>query len=134
MNSARKFGVDLERFGSGMEAKGDLILRKIVLDLMSAVVMDTPVDTGRARGNWYPSINVPSDAKDDSTVDPSGGGVVANIMGTASRANMGDAVWLSNNLPYILRLENGSSKQSPQGMVDKNIEAAALRYGGVVAR
>lgn len=110
-----------------------MIFRKIIIDLDSAVVLSTPVDTGRARGNWFPSLTSPSNAVGDS-VDKSGGNALGRIDGVAGSADVGDVAWLTNNLPYILVLENGSSKQAPQGMVDINLNRVAAQFGGTISR
>jgi len=36
---------------------------------------------------------------------------------TVSKAKLGDSVYLVNNLPYAQKIEGGSSKQAPVGMV-----------------
>lgn len=111
-----------------------MIFRKIIIDLDTRVVLDTPVDTGRARGNWFPSLNAPSDQVDESASDRSGSKAVGEATSTAQRAKIGDIAWLTNNLPYILPLENGHSGQAPDGMVDVNLEAVAAAYGGRIER
>lgn len=132
--SAREFAIDLKRFGKVTRNQAELIFRKIAIDLDSRVVLSTPVDTGRARGNWFPSINTPSNRVDESASDQSGSSAISAITATALGAPLGSVIWLTNNLPYILPLENGHSKQAPQGMVDMNLQAVASRYGGSITR
>lgn len=132
--SAREFAIDLEKFGKVTEEEATLIIRKIALDLDSAIVLATPVDTGRARGNWYPSLNKPSDEMDLNKLDPSGNEATSKINSTVALFKLGDTVWMTNNLPYILPLENGHSQQAPQGMVDNNLERVAAQYGGSIVR
>ncbi len=130
--NAKGFNADLKNFGELTERQAEQVFRKIALDLDASVVLDTPVDEGRARGNWYPSINVPSDDVDDKSLGS------AKSLGRISRvvlgAKLGTTIWLTNNLPYILALENGHSKQAPNGMVDVNVERAAAKFGGRVVR
>lgn len=132
--SAREFAIDLRRFGELTEEKATLIFRKIALDLDRAIVLSTPVDTGRARGNWFPSLGSPSNAVDPNAQDKSGGAAIARAVGTVSGAKYGMVIWFTNNLPYILPLENGWSRQAPQGMVDINLNAVAAQYGGSISR
>jgi len=131
--SAREFAIDLRKFGEVTDEQASIIFRKIALELDQRVVMSTPVDVGRARGNWFPSINTPATGTTD-TADPSGSATLAAIAATVNGAELGDTIWLTNNLPYILPLENGHSKQAPQGMVDINLEAVADFYGGRIER
>lgn len=92
----------------------------------SRIIKGTPVDTGRARGNWIPSIgSVPLGVS--SLNDASGA-----LMDTAevtNRIKMGDTFFLTNNLPYIQRLEYGSSKQAPRGMVRRAIRQTIAELG-----
>lgn len=132
--SAREFALDLRKFGEVSERQALMIFRKIILDLDRRVVLDTPVDVGRARGNWFPSLNAPSNEVDPDARDPSGSAALARINAMLASVKLGDMAWLSNNLPYILPLENGHSRQAPDGMVDVNLEAVASAYGGRIVR
>lgn len=82
--------------------------RGTALSMFGRVVTRTPVDTGRARGNWQSSINRPLE-----TIDPSTEGYAT----TVAQAQLGDSIFFINNLPYIKKLEDGSSDQAPAGMV-----------------
>lgn len=132
--SAREFAIDLKRFGTVTREQANTIFRKIIFDLDTRIVLSTPVDTGRARGNWFPSIGAPSGALDESAADKSGSGAIGRMQAAFSGAKIGDVAWFTNNLPYILLLENGHSKQAPGGMVDMNLNAVAAFYGGRVSR
>ena len=131
--SAREFAIDLDRFGDVTEEQALTIFQKIAIELDTAIVLGTPVDEGRARGNWFPTLNTPSAATSDST-DKSGAAAIAAVQSTAMGSKLGDTVWMSNNLPYILPLENGHSGQAPDGMVDLNLNAIAAQYGGSISR
>ena len=108
--SAREFGISLRKFGVNTIEQADIVARKIIIDLFSAVVLDTPVDTGRAIGNWYPSLNAPSPEVDFTIADRSGQLSLDRIHPIAQAFEFGNSAWLTNNLPYILALENGHSK------------------------
>jgi hypothetical protein len=102
------------------KAKGnaDAVVRKVELDISTRVIMATPVDTGRARGNWNPSIGQPDTSTDAERKDPAGGATVAAVAGVVeSGPASGRRFYLMNNLPYIIPLEYGWSKQAPSGMV-----------------
>ena len=116
------FSAQIARYGKGTRDKIDSIRRGVTLKLLGAVVMDTPVDTGRLRGNWRVSEGTPVlDATD--RVDPSGA-VVMNEINAAVQASTGDAaVYLTNNLPYAKRIEydGWSHTKAPEGMVRRNV-------------
>lgn len=132
--NAHNFGLDLERFGEVTEEQATTIFQKIILELDKRVVLSTPVDTGRARGNWFPSIGAPSTQRMDDAEDESGSQAISAIASIAGSARLGDVAWLTNNLPYILPLENGHSDQAPLGMIEMNLNAIAAEYGGTIER
>lgn len=91
------------------------IRRAVAIELLSSVVLDTPVDTGRARGNWQTTTKRPAQGTTERS-DSDGGMVVNEIVSQVSD----DVIYMTNNLPYIQRLEEGYSGQAPAGMVRKN--------------
>ena len=91
----------------------DQVTRKVALGLQADLTENTPVRTGRARSNWLPSFSAPRNSSSEST----GGSPMINFSGYA----LGDKIFLANNLPYIGRLNAGSSKQAPAGFVDDAI-------------
>ena len=112
------FSTDLGRLVADSLEKVERIDRAIKLELFSSVIKDTPVDTGRARGNWQTSVSAPK----TNTIERRGEAGSLNEM----RNNLGgldSTTYLTNNLPYIEALEHGHSIQarSPDGMVRKNI-------------
>jgi hypothetical protein len=110
------FKLDVSKFIEKTSETADAEVRKICLDLLTGIVLKTPVDTGRARANWFTSIGSPSINVTEST-DPSGSSTIANSLTAISKAT-GDILWITNNLPYIYRLEfEGWSGQAPAGMV-----------------
>lgn len=104
----------------------ETIVKKITLDVTANLIEDTPRDTGWARSNWVPTIGMPpaeealvgSPEQVNTSVQQSGIAKVA----TGYRLIQG-AIFISNNVPYIGRLNDGSSKQAPSGFV----QAAILR-------
>jgi hypothetical protein len=115
------FADDIQAFASKTEHKMDLAVQKIALELFSRVILKTPVDTGRARANWQVAIG----AAPDGTLeleDKSGTATISAATASASGLRAGDVIFLVNNLPYIQRLEDGYSGQSPAGMVGLSIQ------------
>lgn len=90
------------------------------LELFSSVILATPVDTGRARGNWQCSTDRPNLTTTDKQ-DKSGRETIRNMINKVNSSELESSLYLTNNLPYAVPLENGSSKQAPQGMVRKNL-------------
>jgi hypothetical protein len=110
------FAQQLEAFVRVAPEDVDRTVRAIKLELFRSVIMDTPVDTGRARGNWQATVGAPAGGTlDSATATDALASVQANL------GKLSDVSWLTNNLPYIARLEDGYSKQAPAGMVRRNM-------------
>jgi hypothetical protein len=123
-----KFASDIEAFCRASLDKCDLTTRMIALEVFRRVIMKTPVDTGRARGNWMCTIGVPAEAiaQGDDWLKGQLAGDFDKLGGTTIQAAADEvmawnprevAVFLTNNLPYIQALEDGHSGQAPSGMV-----------------
>lgn len=110
------FESQLNAFVSGTEKKVERTVRAVKLELFRSVILDTPVDTGRARGNWQATLNSPATEEiENESMSVALAGVAANL------GKVNDVSFLANNLPYIEELEDGSSKQAPAGMVRRNM-------------
>ncbi|MGB1388669.1 MAG: hypothetical protein ACPG61_07255 [Paracoccaceae bacterium] len=115
------FGSDLAQFEAKTAGKLDLAVRGIALELFSRVILRTPVDTGRARGNWQVQIgSIPNGTL--ALDDRSGTATVSKAQAAASGMDAGDVIYLTNNLPYARRLEEGYSAQAPAGMVALSVQ------------
>lgn len=117
-----KFTTDLETFRNNSMNKVDQVTRMVALEVFRRIIMRTPVDTGRARGNWICTIAVPAEMMQGlaavNDTDRSGRSTIATMTEEVLGWKPEDvAIFLTNNLPYIERLENGYSKQAPAGMV-----------------
>ena len=112
------FKRDLEQFRAKTLDAADKERRAIAQEVLTSVVMATPVDTGRARGNWQVSANTPKRNEIDRK-SPNWSTVVAQEMQNVGK--LGDSIHITNNRPYIERLEYGYSKQAPEGMVRKTL-------------
>jgi len=111
------WSVPLDRLAQRAQAQFEDVARKATYDLFRAVVLKSPVDTGRFRSNWNVTASVPSFTYSEST--------------NVSRADsetlkaltlpVGGVVYLSNGLPYANRLEYGYSNQAPSGMIRTSV-------------
>lgn len=75
----------------------------------------TPVDTGHARANWIPSVGMPNRTEAPGTSNAAaqaGAAVVASY-----KLGQGK-LFIANVVPYIRRLNEGSSLQAPPLFVE----------------
>lgn len=107
-----KWSIDLGKYAKKTEQKIDDVKRKVAFSLYSSIAKKTPVDTGRARGNWHITVG-----KESFEVLERKG--LSHFEEETSKINgSGDKpIYIQNNLPYIKALEYGHSKQAPNGMV-----------------
>jgi hypothetical protein len=116
------FSMDLRRFQKKTLDRVDAVWRTVIIKLYSAVILDTPVLTGRLRGNWQVSIGSPVTTITGRT-DMSGAAVVREVEAIAGRSGAMDVVIMRNNLPYAYRIEyeGWSHTKAPEGMVRRNV-------------
>ncbi len=115
----------------GMNRLTSRVITKITLDVTANLVETTPVDTGWARANWVPSIGQPA-LRDLPSTRPDDAQVVAGAVAEQQTAKAGilgyalkmGRVFVTNNVPYILDLNDGSSKKAPVGFVQRAIAKA----------
>jgi len=92
--------------------------RALTLNLLKTLVLATPVDTGRAKGNWQTSSIRPKSSVLNVS-DKSGGLSISK--GLSGLKRLSKKYWITNNLDYIEDLNNGTSKQAPAKFVETSI-------------
>ena len=113
------FSSDIEKIAKKLNQSIESTVRATALELFGSIIDGTPVLTGRAKGNWQTSINEPITSIVDRTGETES---IAELKDVAGGSIAGKILWLSNNLPYIRRLEfDGHSSQAPAGMVRINV-------------
>lgn len=116
----KSFELQIKEFENMTTEKSELLFKKVCFDLSNSIIMDTAVLSGRARGNWQPDINsIQNDVLEIE--DKSGNATVTKVASQTNNLKLGQYFTLTNNLPYILRLEYGWSKKSPNGMLGINV-------------
>ena len=123
MTDARRFRVQLDRaYQKKVVENLERTVRAVALVVDQRLVDSTPVDSGRAQNNWLPSLDV---ARRDS-VEP---GQRQRVETVFASYDIDKTILITNNLPYIRRLNEGSSRQAPAGFVE-----AAIQVGVNAAR
>ena len=102
------------------------LVQRVALRITANLQEDTPVDTGWARSNWVPSIGDPyrglagNKEGDVTLLDPSVSEMGKARVATSYKLADG-AIFISNNVPYILALNEGHSTQAPRAFVQADI-------------
>ncbi len=109
------------------------LITKLTLDVTANLIATTPVDTGWARANWIPTIGTPAlplgspTSRSEklsiaSAIDAQQQASLVSI--SASYSIDQGSVFITNNVPYIRELNNGTSAQAPRGFVQTAVEKA----------
>lgn len=125
--------VNFNEFKNQVESEGKeatqaiaLAIKRLVFDIFRNTVSRTPVDTGNLRASWGLSID-------------SAGSHIVNNGGSASQAlqqllpfrnykEIPDTWFIYNNQDYASKIENGGSKQAPQGMLRIGTQEAVSNF------
>jgi Tfp pilus assembly protein FimT len=128
--SLQKFQREISEYARKVPDKITELQKKLVLEALRRIVLSTPVDTGRARGNWQVTLGTPAEGKLETT-DQNGSDTIQKGVAVLDGLPPFQCVWISNNLEYIEFLEDGSSQQAPHGMVRLTVTQLrmALRSG-----
>ena len=124
------FSVDIANFVKKANGNADSVTRKTVLDIGTRLVERTPVGDatywahpappgyvgGHARTNWQHSTGAPV-VSEVIGVDKDGSGTIGKIAASIPEKAAGLVHFITNSVPYIEPLEDGHSRQSPNGMV-----------------
>tara|TARA_R110000744_G_scaffold318020_1_gene424568 strand:+ start:645 stop:1031 length:387 start_codon:yes stop_codon:yes gene_type:complete len=120
----KNFNDDLEKFIVATGVTVDKGVRTIAMRLYNGITQMTPVDTGRAKGNWNMGIGQP-----DLSINE----------GARQKQNfnlkIGDGlktIYITNNLPYINTLEYGNANRQPVGMVKITMNNIKVEIANVI--
>lgn len=119
----------------GLEQFSEREIIRLSLEVTANLIEATPVDLGWARANWVPSITQAYEANVGQPND------AADISAARRRQTEGRAalagykltrgpIFVTNNVPYIQKLNEGSSQQAPAGFVQMAIQTAVKTVAG----
>lgn len=106
--------------------------RMFGIEVYRQLTIATPVDTGRARWGWNCSIG-----SENAAIPPEAPGHVKNYYGldagraaaefTVTGVTGKDSIFISNAVPYIVKLNEGYSKQAPARFFELAFENAVQK-------
>ena len=112
MASPKVFARRILRRARQVEIGGLEALRATAVVVNQTVVLTTPVKFGHARANWQIGIDTSITEEIDEN-DISGAATISRNNGTIRSSTPQKIIVLSNNVPYIQQLNEGSSSQAP---------------------
>lgn len=141
---------ELRDFARGLPDAVNEIKKDVANTILTNLSATTPVDTGVAMSNWMVTTgsssqivreaHVPSPkghrvdgqwthrVPPEETRDANLGGVIEDGSNEIEMAKAGEAIYITNNLPYIQKLEDGFSPQA------ELFVEAAISAGSEVAK
>ena len=114
------FAGDLKAFNLKVERLSNDLVTDVVKGVAFKVDERSPVDTGHFRANWQLGVGTMPTGEVDG-VDPTGAGLGNRVIAHIPADSAGKVYYLSNSVPYAQQLENGYSKQAPQGIVARTV-------------
>lgn len=131
---------ETERVLNVFERAVEQVIVRLSVNTTAELIEETPVDTGWARANWVPSIGAAFEGNAGELNEEERRAAVAGQTGsqeTSTAALLGyqirrGQVFISNNVPYILALNDGSSAQAPSGFVQASIQRGISSLNNVV--
>ena len=108
--------------------------RKVAFRLHGSIVEVMPHDTGLAKGNTHLATPGRNNEK-VAFLDPTeqGDATKARNMGNISNFKLGDDIWITNNVEYIVPLEFGHSKMAPNGMFRVSRDKILAEWPNIVS-
>lgn len=119
-------------------------VQESALEADRVAIRETPVDTGAARSNWVATIGIPA----AGVIPPYAPGIKlgkgerGNASGALAQAEQvirqwaagAPSIFITNNVPYIIVLEEGTAGRSPNMMAKLAIQAATEKARVTFAR
>ena len=98
--------------------------RRVAFAVDRQVVMMSPVDTGRFRANWQVSLNVEASGTVEHAPGVGGSTTAQNTQKALDQLDkvmkgfeLGNDIYVVNNIVYGPRLNDGHSRQAPKNFV-----------------
>jgi len=126
--NANEFNLALRHFSAvDVPEKVRQIHQKVAMEALKSLVMKTRVRTGRARGNWQvENNNRPAAAL--LTTDKDGQSTIQRGLTTIAQVRPFSVTYVTNNVRYIVFLEDGRGSFAGDHMMARTIEEAKRMF------
>lgn len=111
--------------GPELEEKAELVTRAFAMEGLRGLLQTTPVDRGRAKGNWQVTVDRPAEGEidrlDASPVGSSDGSPAMRDLLSLSWEPW-RPIWFHNGVPYIRILNDGAENRTAHMMLERTME------------
>jgi hypothetical protein len=140
MTSPYSFAISIEQFIQKTGLRADLVFRRIGLEMYNGCLHYSPVDIGRFRGSWRIGVNsvvasalpIGQGSYGVRYQDPPSPGESVYGMQALLQARFGQTIYITNNLPYAKRLEEGWSQQNTHGIIGQAFPEVVRKFDVIV--
>lgn len=144
MPNMRSFAQKLRQYADSIPEQLNAIKQEYAIEAATELVPSTPVDTGRARGNWQAGLSRRPvgevvgvyGGRGGLNLGARGDASIEQIRRVVRQSKPRQRIYITNNVPYIQRLNEGYSTQAPARFVQmalqrarETIEKQRIRYG-----
>ena len=114
------------------------VKEEIGVEVTRQLIDRTPVDTGWAQSNWIGTLDRPFQTTAGTRKEAEAGRLDTRTafegIQSFRRNRIGQRIWITNNVPYIVLLNQGSSRQAPPMFVETAIANGIRRALANVSR
>ncbi|QBZ71728.1 hypothetical protein [Pseudomonas phage KP1] len=119
----------LERIDKELNGAASDIAVDAALAIVGDLAYRTPVDSSQALSGWQVTLDTPAAGRigphfpgfQGSTYRQSAAETISLAKAVLKNKQPGQAIYITNNEPYIKRLNDGYSAQAPAGFVERAI-------------
>lgn len=129
MSSLQIFAQEMQALAQTVGTNIVRLQKGVAMTVVEDVALETPVLTGQAAANWKTQIGAPDQSYDMGPNANAGQQSVDNAKVNLSGLAMGQTVYITNNVPYIVSLNSGYSAKAPAGFVEMAIVDALYKAG-----
>lgn len=127
MADLRDLAFQMKALADKLPTAGSELATRVAIEIVTALVRTTPVDTSEALSNWQVTLGSPGASrippyvkgKEGSTEEISAERTILEAVAILKTKQPGQSIWIQNVLPYIRVLNDGSSHQAPAGFVER---------------
>jgi hypothetical protein len=124
VHNLNNFNGVINAFKIEIKDEAENMARRVAFAVDRAVVMASPVDTGRFRANWQVALNSSPSGTVDHVPGAQGSTTAQNTQKALDQLDkltkqfkLGDEIVIINNVEYGPVLNDGHSKQAPKNFV-----------------
>ncbi len=127
MTTLGQLAVRMRRLDGSLTKKASAAAGRVALAIVNELAHTTPADVSTAASNWIVTLTKPSvkllpayvAGEDGSTQLASAKATVAAARLVLKSKQPGHAIYITNNVPYLKYLNNGSSDKAPSGFIER---------------